>query len=76
MPYTNPKILSLFFFFLCGHRGPPIGENAVGISFRKMIGTIIKKVLCTLYTKSSLSLNRLISIYAVFVERILFCKKN
>ena len=54
---------------------PPSGENAVGISFRKMIGTIIKKVLCTLYTKSSLSLNRLISIYAVLVERILFCKK-
>ena len=40
-----------------------------------MIGTIIKKVLCTIYTKSSLSLNRLISIYAVLVERILFCKK-
>ena len=57
-----------FFFFLSGHKGLPSGENAVGISFRKMIGTIIK-VLCTLYTKPSLSLNRLISLYAGLVER-------
>ena len=24
-----------FFFFLCGHKGPPSGENAVGFSFKK-----------------------------------------
>ena len=31
-----PGILSLFiFFFLCGHKGPPSGENAVGLSFCK-----------------------------------------
>ena len=23
------------FFFLCGHLGPPSGENAVGFSFKK-----------------------------------------
>ena len=22
-----------FFFFLCGHKGPPSGENAVGLRF-------------------------------------------
>ena len=27
MPGGNPKA----FFFLCGHFGPPIGENAVGL---------------------------------------------
>ena len=28
---SNPSISGIFFFFLCGHGGPPSGENAVGI---------------------------------------------
>ena len=33
-----------FFFFLCGHLGPLIGENAVGLSFKKK-STVFLKVL-------------------------------
>ena len=68
-----------FFFFLVWAHRPPQRRKCRGdifqekkVHFRKMIGTIIKKVLCTIYTKSSLSLNKLISMYAVLVERILF----
>ena len=40
------------FFFLCGHKGPPSGENAVGLSFKEKIYIHICKKLKVVKTQA------------------------